>query len=106
MVKHMRVKGYTMLEMLITLAIISSSLVLIRPVFITHEPLQHQIFYVDALYTQSLAMVSSTQLELSTSSVCDYSPVFYYSSGSVNQAQTISCGAHEIIIHLGSGNMT
>lgn len=106
MVKRMRVKGYTMVELLITIAVISSSLLLIRPVLHYEKPMQHHQFYVDALYTQSLAMLSKSQLELNTTSGCKYSPVFYYNSGSVNQAQTVTCGSHEVIIHLGSGNMT
>ncbi len=101
----MQVKGFTMIQCLIALAIASiTSLftsVMVRPI---HLGISH-IFYGKALYTQVLSIFDQSYQNMESIEGCDFNELFYYPSGTVNKAQAVHCGNRELIVHLGNGNI-
>lgn len=87
-----------MIEILLCLLIISltGSLSLRN---ITISDYEHYYFMNDYLYTQSLAMKNREH--------SDYDKgITFNSMGHVFQAETITIGNHQVIIHLGNGYVT
>lgn len=103
-VKQLRVKGFTLIQCILAIAIISSiSLITIgniRPIEIGHA----NLFYASYIYTQSLALFDHSYQSLNFDG-CEFDDVFFYPNGMVNKAQTVMCNGKEIIIHLGNGNI-
>lgn len=95
---YMIKKGYSLVEMLVTLSIISifTLLVLYNAHFLD---LSHLFYINDYLYTQSESLTNR-----GSNSYKD--GIRFNSMGRVNSAKTIKIGNHEIIIHLGTGYVT
>ena len=91
-------KGFTLLEVLISLFIISSFLVLCLRNY-SDINLEHYYFMNDYLSQQSEAMVKKKKKYL------DYG-ISINEMGHPNVSKTINIGRHNIIIHLGNGYIT
>lgn len=105
MVKQRRVKGFTLIEMLIVLGIVSLTTLTIANVV---KPMHYRTAYrqvSDALYAQSLAMIDDAIYSVELIEGCDIETWFYHPNGTVNQANTYTCGNNKIVVHLGSGNL-
>ena len=91
-------KGFTLLEMIIVLFILSSFMLLILSN--SHSlDLSSYYFMNDYLVNQAEAINSSRRKYL------DYG-ISFNIEGHVNMARTINVGKHSIIIHLGTGYIT
>lgn len=97
-------KGYTLLSLLVTLFILTILVSLFSLHFVPYN-YDYLYFYYDALYTQSLSLISNTNQYYEQDNGCIYEQLFYYPFAIVNKAQTIECKNHDLIIHLGSGNI-
>lgn len=91
-------KGFTLLEMLISLLIISIML-LIGISSNKNVDLDHYYFMNDYLYNQSKALLERENISYKKG-------IYFNSMGHVNQAKTLEISNHEIIIHLGNGYAT
>ena len=91
-------KGFTMLEMLIGICIISSlSLLFLN---INHNlDLSHYSFMNDYLLKQSEIMLNKKEEVFEKG-------VRFNSMGHINQARTIHFNIHKVILHLGNGYVT
>ena len=88
-------KGFTMLEMLICMVIVSSLLLIsIRSNNTLY--LDHLYFIDDYLLKQSEAIKSKEKVEISEG-------LYFNSMGHVNKAKTIHFKNHNVIVHLGNG---
>ena len=106
MVKRWRVKGFTLVEMIIGVSIVSL-LGLTMTTLI--KPLHYRIAYqqiTNALYAQSLSLINDQISEVSKIDGCWFDQWFYYPGGTVNQANTYDCTNGQLIVHLGSGNIS
>ena len=103
-VKQLQVKGFTLIQCILAIAIISSiSLITIgyiRPIEIG----QSDLFYASYIHTQCMALFDHSYQSLNVDG-CEFDDVFFFPNGTVNKAQTISCNGKEMIIHLGNGNI-
>ena len=105
MVRQLRVNGFTLVEMLIVLVIVSIFTISIAQVV---KPMQYRKAYrqlTDALYAQSLSMIDDSTYTVEPIDGCDIGTWFYHPGGTVNQANTYTCGNDELVVHLGSGNV-
>ena len=95
-------KGYTMLELLLTLMIISSLFVILLRSF--NEPnIDYLLFMNDYLLGQKEALVNREEFILNN----DYGkPISFNKDGKVNMGQTLDINNHSIVIHIGSGYAT
>lgn len=96
--------AYTLLSLLVTLFILSILVSLFTIHFVQFD-YDYLYFYYDALYTQSLSMIENETQYFDYENGCSYDQLFYYPLGIVNKAQTVNCNNHNLIIHLGSGNI-
>lgn len=93
-----RNKGYTLLEMLVSMCIISILLI----VSLRNNKgidLKHYDFMNRYLLTQSKAILDKQNKSLERG-------VSFYSMGVVNQARTIDFNNHKVIVHIGNGYIT
>lgn len=91
-------KGFSMLEMLVCM-IILSSLLLLSLNNTNYLNVDHYTFLNNYLYGQSCAILNSENVDVDKG-------IYFNSMGHVNQARTISFSNHSIIIHLGNGYAT
>lgn len=91
-------KGFSLLEILLTLVIVSSMLVLTLP-FYSELDLKHLYFLNEYLSKQKDSLISHERNDL------DYD-VSFNENGRVNQANTIDINNHKVIVHLGNGYVT
>lgn len=91
-------KGYTMLQMLISLCIITSLSLLYLNFNHTLE-LKHLQFMNDYLLLQSLSMKDKQDVIFEKG-------IRFNSMGHVNQGRSISFNRHDVIVHLGNGYLT
>lgn len=126
MVKHVSNKGFTLLEMLIVLFVISM-LVVIFP-FVKpqkHIQLGYEMQNIKQLLLQTqisaLQEHCEKQVKITSDTVyydghryalvegmhCDPASIYYHANGNVNQAKTIRCScfgeSKKLVIELGSG---
>ena len=105
MVKLWRVKGFTMVEPMIVMAILSfatfTMVSMIRPMEYRLADQQTSL----ALYAQSLSMIDANRYDVPIVDGCNVDQWFYHPGGTVNQANTFYCDHHSLIVHLGSGNI-
>ena len=88
-------KGYTLIEMLLTLLIISS-LTIISLSRYDELSLDQYYFMNDYCVSQSIAIKNTEKMNL------DYD-VSFNPLGHINRARTININGHSIVIHLGNG---
>lgn len=91
-------KGFSLLEILLTLVIVSSMLVLTLP-FYSDLDLKHLYFLNDYLLKQKDSLISHERNDV------DYG-ITFNENGRVNQAKTIDINSHKLIVHLGNGYIT
>lgn len=91
-------KGFSMLEMLVCMIILSSFLLLTIN-NTNYLNVDHYSFLNNYLYSQSCSIVDCKQINLDKG-------IYFNSMGHVNQARTINIANHNIIIHLGNGYVT
>lgn len=126
MVKHRYADGFTMIEMLLVLGILST-FVLLMPIakepISLHIHMQRMKEQLLSLQTHAIlnkktmnAQINTTQMICGNETftyakgiVCDPSQVSFNALGNVNQARTIHCFANrrkmKLVIQLGSGRM-
>lgn len=92
-------KGFTMLEVLLTIMITSSMLVLTLD-RANSINLDWLYFSNDYLTKQTDSLINKQRNDIN-----DYS-ISFNENGKVNKAQTISVGEKRIVIHLGTGYFT
>ena len=92
-------KGFTLLEMLLVVMMLSSLALLTLNNFKDLNN-DHLLFMNEYLKTQNEALTRKEEMSLSKYGI------FFYKSGRVNQARTISINNHKVIIHLGNGYLT
>lgn len=127
MVKHMQNKGFTLIEMLLVVSVLSM-LILLFP-FTQHDSiyLHTQLNEIKErlLYAQSMALktkkkvevtihgssiqVSGSNFHLRKGMSCQGNNFYYNDKGNVSNAQTITCSIKDktgsIVIQLGSGQL-
>ena len=91
-------KGFSLLEILLTLVIVSSMLVLTLPLY-SELDLKHLYFLNEYLSKQKDSLISHERNDL------DYD-VSFNENGRVNHANTIDINNHKVIVHLGNGYVT
>lgn len=91
-------KGFSMLEMLICMVMLSS-LVLLTLNNTNSLNLDYCYFLNDYLYLQSEALLKRHDVTVDKG-------IYFNNMGHVNQAKTIDFTNHKVIIHLGSGYAT
>jgi len=94
----MKHKGYTLLELLIVLMIISS-LSLLSISKYSDLNLDYLYFINDYLNNQANALCSNQTVSYKRG-------ISFNSKGHVNMARTINFARHDVVIHLGSGYLT
>lgn len=128
MVKHVSNKGFTLIEMMLILMVLSM-LIIIVPVVRPQKTIQlqyeMQTMKQILMETQMTAWISHTnqQVKIHTSSIsylgkthqlangiqCEPAIVKYYDNGNIAQAKTIRCScdgaSRRIILELGSGSI-
>ena len=88
-------KGFSLLEMLVSLFIVTSFMLLVLNQYIDID-YKHYYFMNDYLYKQSNAMKNNKKEYI------DYG-IYFNGSGHVNMAKSINIGKHKLIIHLATG---
>lgn len=91
-------KGYTMLEMLICICILTSMIILCANNY-GEINMESYYFLNDYLLKQAIAFKNKESVEIN-------SEIYFNNMGHVNQARTIEFPNHKIIIHLGTGYAT
>ena len=97
------IKGFTLLEILIVLIIIST----ISIIYLPHKlniDLSHYTFIDNYQALQIEAIKDSKKLLYPN--IYSLYPIYFNKKGDVNMAQTISINNHHLIIHLGNGYLT
>ena len=91
-------KGYSMLEMLICMCILTSMIILCVS---NYGELNMDSYYFlnDYLLKQASALANKENSEINNE-------IYFNSMGHINQARTIEFPNHKIIIHLGTGYAT
>lgn len=92
---YMIKKGFTMLELLAGMCVVSG-LLIISISNTNHLNLDHYSYMNNYVLTQSQAMLDKQTTKYDKG-------VYFNSMGHVNQAKTIKFINHEVIIHLGNG---
>ncbi|MBQ6492677.1 MAG: prepilin-type N-terminal cleavage/methylation domain-containing protein [Erysipelotrichaceae bacterium] len=88
-------KGYTLLEMLLSLMIVTAMLLL--SLNLKHGfSLDHYYYLNDYLLLQSEAMLEKQDRPYKNG-------IYINSMGHINLARTIDFGNHQVIVHLGNG---
>ncbi|MEG0092493.1 MAG: type II secretion system protein [Erysipelotrichaceae bacterium] len=127
MVKQVFNKGFTMIEMIIVLSIISIMLLLVPKLFIYEIPLSYQMQYLkeQLLSIQMKALLQKQRINIEIQSngiyvhsrfqpfqgnmICEPTTLSFNQFGNVNHAQSIMCYLHQnqikLVIQLGSGRM-
>lgn len=96
-------KGFSLLEILLTLFIISSLLVISLSSF--HKPnLDYLAFMNEYLKIHTKSLVDREEYELSN----DYTleRIHFNSNGNVNKGRSVDISNHQVIVHLGNGYLT
>lgn len=99
----MNKKAFTLIDMLLTMIIISSLLVLSlqKEVVVNSDWIN---FSNDFLKTKTDSIINKKENELD--SLYGYSYMSFNSNGHINQANTIEFNNKKVIIHLGNGYLT
>lgn len=99
----MNKKAFTLIDMLLTMIIISSLLVLSlqKEVVVNSDWIN---FSNDFLKTKTDSIINKKENELD--SLYGYSYMSFNSNGHINQANTIGFNNKKVIIHLGNGYLT
>lgn len=101
----MRVKGYLMLEMLVVLMIISTTLMIYLPRISMFDYTDYH-YGNNLVLTKSEAMRKRKEILLDDDTLDSKYPLYFTSNGNVNRAQTIIGNRRNLIVHLGNGYLT
>lgn len=96
-------KGFSLLEILLTLVVIASLLVLSLSSF-TKPNLDYLTFMNNYLLIQSKSLVDRQRNELDNTYSNEH--ISFNENGNVNGARQIEISNHNIIIHLGNGYLS
>ncbi len=93
-------KGYTLMEMLLTLVIIASMMTLtLKNTYMFND--DHYKFMNAYLDAQTDSLTSRTNVLLN-----DDNNIYFNENGHVNMGRSIDIGKYKIVVHLGNGYLT